>query len=60
MGTVIGGGLLGLEAAKALKDLGLETHIVEFAPRLRIDTPGEADYYRNGGILPYVLRSLLA
>jgi len=34
IGTVIGGGLLGLEAAKALKDLGLETHIVEFAPRL--------------------------
>ncbi len=33
-GAVIGGGLLGLEAAKALKDLGLETHIVEFAPRL--------------------------
>jgi aconitase A len=26
---------------------------------LRIDTPGEADYYRNGGILQYVLRSLL-
>jgi nitrite reductase (NADH) large subunit len=34
VGTVVGGGLLGLEAAKALKDLGLETHIVEFAPRL--------------------------
>ncbi|MEW6688727.1 MAG: nitrite reductase large subunit NirB [Pseudomonadota bacterium] len=34
IGTVIGGGLLGLEAAKALKDLGLATHIVEFAPRL--------------------------
>src|SRR4029077_8614637 len=34
VGTVIGGGLLGLEAAKALNDLGLETHIVEFAPRL--------------------------
>jgi nitrite reductase (NADH) large subunit len=33
-GTVIGGGLLGLEAAKALKDLGLQTNIVEFAPRL--------------------------
>ncbi|HEY6452575.1 MAG TPA: nitrite reductase large subunit NirB [Steroidobacteraceae bacterium] len=33
-GIVIGGGLLGLEAAKALKDLGMETHIVEFAPRL--------------------------
>ncbi|MDD1621939.1 MAG: nitrite reductase large subunit NirB, partial [Methylococcaceae bacterium] len=34
IGAVIGGGLLGLEAAKALKDLGLETHVVEFAPRL--------------------------
>ena len=33
-GVVIGGGLLGLECAKALKDLGLETHVVEFAPRL--------------------------
>jgi aconitate hydratase len=27
--------------------------------RVRIDTPGEADYYRNGGILQYVLRSLV-
>ena len=34
IGAVIGGGLLGLEAAKALVDLGLETHVVEFAPRL--------------------------
>ncbi|MBI2292282.1 MAG: nitrite reductase large subunit [Betaproteobacteria bacterium] len=34
VGTVIGGGLLGLEAAKALQNLGLETHIVEFASRL--------------------------
>ncbi|MDC4949102.1 nitrite reductase large subunit NirB [Acinetobacter baumannii] len=33
-GVVIGGGLLGLEAAKALRDLDLETHVVEFAPRL--------------------------
>ncbi len=32
--AVIGGGLLGLEAAKAAKDLGLQTHVVEFAPRL--------------------------
>jgi aconitate hydratase len=31
----------------------------EFDAVLRIDTPGEADYYRNGGILQYVLRSLL-
>lgn len=33
-GAVVGGGLLGLEAAGALKGLGLATHIVEFAPRL--------------------------
>src|SRR5882724_11717972 len=33
-GVVVGGGLLGLEAAKALRDLGLETNVVEFAPRL--------------------------
>ncbi|MCR1565954.1 nitrite reductase large subunit NirB [Mixta sp.] len=33
-GVVIGGGLLGLEAANALRMLGLETHVVEFAPRL--------------------------
>ena len=34
--------------------------IVEFDAVVRIDTPGEADYYRNGGILQYVLRSLVA
>jgi nitrite reductase (NADH) large subunit len=43
-GAVLGGGLLGLEAAKALLDLGLkETHVVEFAPRLmprQIDDAG--------------------
>jgi nitrite reductase (NADH) large subunit len=33
-GVVIGGGLLGLEAAGALKALGVETHVVEFAPKL--------------------------
>ena len=34
VGVVVGGGLLGLEAGNALKNLGLETHVVEFAPRL--------------------------
>lgn len=34
VGVVVGGGLLGLEAANALKQAGLETHVVEFAPRL--------------------------
>jgi len=41
--AVIGGGLLGLEAAKAAYDLGLETHVIEFAPRLmprQIDDAG--------------------
>ena len=33
-GVVVGGGLLGLECAKALRDMGLQTHVVEFAPRL--------------------------
>lgn len=32
---------------------------VEFTARVRVDTPGEADYYRHGGILQYVLRSLV-
>ena len=33
-GAVVGGGLLGLEAAGALKNLGIETHVIEFAPML--------------------------
>ncbi|MFT3720265.1 nitrite reductase large subunit NirB [Pseudorhodoferax sp.] len=33
-GVVVGGGLLGLECAKALRDMGLQTHVVEFSPRL--------------------------
>ncbi len=43
VGAVVGGGLLGLEAANALRSLGLETHVVEFAPRLmplQIDAAG--------------------
>src|SRR4051794_9929734 len=40
----------------ARKDSG---ESVEFDARVRIDTPGEAEYYRNGGILQYVLRSLV-
>jgi aconitate hydratase len=32
---------------------------VEFEAKVRIDTPGEADYYRNGGILQYVLRNMI-
>jgi nitrite reductase (NADH) large subunit len=45
VGAVIGGGLLGLEAANALRNLGLETHVVELAPRLmalQVDDAGGA------------------
>ena len=44
-GVVIGGGLLGLECANALKNLGLETHVVEMADRLmpqQLDAPASA------------------
>jgi len=43
VGVVVGGGLLGLECANALKNMGLKTHVVEFAPRLmpvQIDEAG--------------------
>ena len=39
---------------------GEDGSTTEFDAVVRIDTPGEADYYRNGGILQYVLRSLVA
>jgi nitrite reductase (NADH) large subunit len=45
VGAVVGGGLLGLEAANALRNLGLDTHVVEFAPRLmpvQVDDGGSA------------------
>ncbi len=37
----------------------VDKEAIEFEVGLRIDTPGEADYYRHGGILQYVLRSLV-
>ena len=43
-------------SVKATKEDG---SVVDFDAVVRIDTPGEADYYRNGGILQYVLRSLV-
>src|SRR5215471_15189882 len=49
-GAVIGGGLLGLEAANALLSIGLETHVVEFAPRLmpvQVDDAGAAALRRR-------------
>ncbi|CAM2994545.1 nitrite reductase large subunit NirB [Vibrio rarus] len=49
VGVVVGGGLLGLEAAGALRALGVETHVVEFAPKLmaeQLDQAG-ANQLRN-------------
>jgi nitrite reductase (NADH) large subunit len=49
-GVVVGGGLLGLEAANALRTLGLTTHVVEFAPRLmpmQVDEAGGAMLRRH-------------
>jgi aconitate hydratase len=37
-----------------------ENEVVEFEARVRIDTPIELEYYRQGGILPMVLRKVLA
>ena len=39
---------------------GAAASTVEFEAVVRIDTPGESDYYRNGGILQYVLRNMVA
>jgi len=44
---------------KAKKTGTAAEEAVEFDAVVRIDTPGEADYYRNGGILQYVLRNML-
>ena len=49
------GGIPATVKVRASSDSG----VVEFDAVVRIDTPGEADYYRNGGILQYVLRSLM-
>jgi len=53
------GGLTGAREAtvRATRDDG---GAFEFRARVRIDTPQELAYYRHGGILPYVLRRLLA
>ena len=43
----------------AVEAVAADGRTVVFTALVRIDTPGEADYYRHGGILQYVLRSLL-
>jgi aconitate hydratase len=55
--------IIGIEAlnyADVPKEVTVIADTQRFSATVRIDTPGEADYYRHGGIMQYVLRSLLA
>lgn len=49
-----------LNAGTTPKTLTVKAGDRSFEVQVRIDTPGEADYYRHGGIMQYVLRSLIA
>jgi aconitate hydratase len=53
-------GITALNNGGVPKELSVTAGNKSFSAKLRIDTPGEADYYRHGGIMQYVLRSLLA
>jgi aconitate hydratase len=52
-------GVTELNEGRTPKTVHVKAGDVEFDAVVRIDTPGEANYYRNGGIMQYVLRSLL-
>jgi aconitate hydratase len=53
-------GITELNNGKIPSTVNVKAGEKSFKAKVRIDTPGEADYYRNGGIMQYVLRSLLA
>jgi aconitate hydratase len=52
-------GITALNDGGVPKELTVTAGDKKFTAKVRIDTPGEADYYRHGGIMQYVLRSLL-
>ena len=52
-------GITALNDGPSPKTVTVKADDVEFEAVVRIDTPGEANYYRNGGIMQYVLRNLL-
>jgi aconitate hydratase len=52
-------GITALNSGGVPKELTVTAGSITFNAKVRIDTPGEADYYRHGGIMQYVLRSLL-
>jgi aconitate hydratase len=51
--------ITGLEGGEA-KEVTVKADDTEFQARVRIDTPKEVDYFKHGGILPFVLRQLMA
>jgi aconitate hydratase len=53
-------GITALNTGGVPKELTVTAGSITFNAKVRIDTPGEADYYRHGGIMQFVLRSLLA
>ena len=53
-------GISALNTGGVPKQVTVSADGKEFTAKVRIDTPGEADYYRHGGIMQYVLRSLLS
>ena len=53
-------GIVELNSGTTPKTVSISAGDKKFSAKVRIDTPGEADYYRHGGIMQYVLRSLLA
>jgi aconitate hydratase len=53
-------GIVELNSGGTPKTVSVTAGDKKFSAKVRIDTPGEADYYRHGGIMQYVLRSLLA
>jgi aconitate hydratase len=52
-------GITALNSGGVPKELTVTAGDKSFSAKVRIDTPGEADYYRHGGIMQFVLRSLL-
>jgi aconitate hydratase len=52
-------GITALNNGGVPKELTVTAGNKSFTAKVRIDTPGEADYYRHGGIMQFVLRSLL-
>jgi len=53
-------GIVELNSGGTPKTVSVTAGDKKFSAKVRIDTPGEADFYRHGGIMQYVLRSLLA